>query len=298
MPAKEKSKERIKPVVEVVEEVEEKEESSTPKVKKTSGVSVEPDFSSRVSKSVGEDDNDSEDEVEVVEEVVEEEKADDDVEEVVEEVVVEEPEKTEEPEVEEVVEEVVVEEKKEDKPEIKEKHSKSTTVEHKMSLKTILAITVISALVAAFVSGGVYVYLNGVSDLKSNSDETVEEQVPSEVTEETGDETEEEPEPTEAPAVSDDLTVYSIQVLNGSGEIGSAGRASDVIEDGGFAVEETGNADNYDYTTTIVQYKEEINMADVDALVEALSTNYEVELSDDFLEEDSEYDFVVIVGTE
>jgi len=279
MPAKEKETKRIKPVVEVVEE---------PIEETTTTEETEPSTITSSEEAPTESSTDTEN-IEVVEEVVE----------------VPASETSAEPQ-EEVVEEVVVEddtpatetavEKSTPVTEVKNEEKPIKTVEHKMSIKTILAITIVSALVAAFVSGGVYVYLNGVSQLKSNTEESTETDSSKDdsMMEE---DTSPTPEPTEAPTVSEDLTVYTIQVLNGSGEIGAASSASQFIEDGGFVVEDTGNADSYDYEETVVQYKKGVNEADLNALVTALEESYTVK-SESTLTDDSEYDFVVIVGTD
>lgn len=161
--------------------------------------------------------------------------------------------------------------------------------EAKMSIKSVILIAFISALVAAFVSGGVYVYLNGVSSMKS--EEKSEETTPTEAPVAT-------PEPTEAPAESVEVSSYKIQVLNGSGQIGAAGKAGDALKASGFVIEDVGNAQTRDYTDTIVAFKEDVPVSVIDKLVTALESSYSVQKSSKSLVETSEYDIVVTVGTD
>lgn len=165
---------------------------------------------------------------------------------------------------------------------------------NKMSIKTILFITLISALVAAFVSGGVYVYLTGVSDMKVNNEETAD----SEAQPEADPALRDTPSPTPVPVEETEVefSEYSVQVLNGSGQIGAAGAGSDLVEAKGFVVDDTGNADNYDYESTVVQVKESVSKAALEAVIKALEEDYEVEEGDK-LEDDNEYDIIITVGT-
>lgn len=160
----------------------------------------------------------------------------------------------------------------------------------KTSLKMILVITVLSALVAAFVSGGVYVYLSSAD--KSKETPSMEESESSEpverVDEESGnEEVEEEPV---------DISSLSVQVLNGVGRAGAAGDAEDVLVDAGFVVGATGNADNFNYTSTVVRTKSTIPTSVLNTVVESLEgADYTVETGEN-LETTSEYDIVVVVG--
>ena len=168
-------------------------------------------------------------------------------------------------------------------PEIK-KHNDSK----KVNLKMIIVITILSALVAAFVSGGVYVYLSGVQ----SSDENVEES----------------PSPTPAPSESPEanatpepapveISSYSVRVLNGSGAIGAASSGEDILVEAGFTVESTGNASNYDFESTVVQAKPSVEAEAVNKAKTALEEDdYEVEIGTP-LAASSEYDIVVTIGS-
>lgn len=168
--------------------------------------------------------------------------------------------------------------------------SPAVETDKKMSFKTVLFTTVISALVAAFVSGGVYVYLSS----RDASDEAMEKIV---ATEEATPEPTTVPTATPAPQDETDLTEFSVQVLNGSGKIGAAGKGSDSAESAGFVVDNTGNADNYDYEESVVQAKEDVPQSAVDKLVTALEDDgYKVKIGKD-LASSNKYDIVIIVGS-
>lgn len=65
----------------------------------------------------------------------------------------------------------------------------------------------------------------------------------------TEEEVEKAEEDTKAPSVT-----YPLVVLNGNGEAGAASELADLLEEEGFEVSKKGNADSYDYETTVVQY--------------------------------------------
>ncbi|MFA9288677.1 MAG: LytR C-terminal domain-containing protein [Weeksellaceae bacterium] len=106
------------------------------------------------------------------------------------------------------------------------------------------------------------------------------------------------PDPTSEPTpeeVARDL--YQIEVQNGSGLEGAAGTAQTLLEDADFNVESTANADNYDYTETVIRVKADVSESWIDELKEVLGEKYTVDSSVEELDEDAETDVVVIVGT-
>lgn len=105
-------------------------------------------------------------------------------------------------------------------------------------------------------------------------------------------------EPSATPTPEDvKIDEYSIEIQNGSGIAGEAGRAQSLIEEQEFVVDSTGNADNYDYTETVIQAKEGVSEAWLDKLKEVLKGKYEVKSQVETLDDaDSDSDVVVIIG--
>lgn len=81
-----------------------------------------------------------------------------------------------------------------------------------------------------------------------------------------------------------------IKVLNGSGTPGMAGKISKTIEAGGFIIESTGNADNFNYKNTIIKYKGELGDS-----IQKLSNLIDVEIKEEN-DETIDADIVIIVG--
>lgn len=104
----------------------------------------------------------------------------------------------------------------------------------------------------------------------------------------------EEPSPTEEPV---DRAEYQIEVLNGSETAGEAGRLQEALEAAGYTVDSVANADNTDYTTTIIQAKADVSEAFLDELREELEKTYTLGTSET-LDEEDEHDVVIIIGME
>lgn len=101
--------------------------------------------------------------------------------------------------------------------------------------------------------------------------------------------------PTSEPTLIPDRSELKIQILNGSGAPGTAGKAKEFLEELGYEVADTGNAKNYDYEETEISLKE--SRMDFKALlVEDLGKEYEISEDVGTLDEDSDYDAVVIIG--
>ena len=150
--------------------------------------------------------------------------------------------------------------------------------------KLIFLITIILLLLGAVV-GGVLYFQKGVSE-PSAPDVSVS---PTSIPEET-------PEVVVDEAL--DLTETSISVLNGSGIAGEAGKVKDLLSSAGFVNDniQTGNADSYDYENISMSIKEDLSDNILTEMKNALSEDYEVEVSEDYLQENSTYDVVIIVG--
>lgn len=101
------------------------------------------------------------------------------------------------------------------------------------------------------------------------------------------------PTPTKAEEIN--ISEYKLRILNGSGIPGEAGRVAKTLEETGFENIETADASSYDYADTEVQMKKEVPGLLYEKIKETL-TDYNVTRADS-LDEDSQYDVVVIVGT-
>lgn len=164
---------------------------------------------------------------------------------------------------------------------------KEDDVNRKMNLKLIVIITVVSALVAAVVSGGVYAYLSGVES-RGDEGENAEPMATA-----TASPT---PAASSIPEPKVDVSTLSVQVLNGSGAIGAAGGAQDVLEAAGFEIKNTGNAKSYNFAKTVIQIKSGVPATVASMAKKALEEgDYAVEIGE-VLSASSPYDIVVTVG--
>lgn len=99
------------------------------------------------------------------------------------------------------------------------------------------------------------------------------------------------------PTITVDLSKYPIEILNGSGVDGEAGREKANLEQEGFTVASVGNADNSDYTKTIIQAKATVSQAFLDKLKSVLEKSFVVGEGEE-LSEDEDSDVIVIIGSE
>lgn len=157
-------------------------------------------------------------------------------------------------------------------------------------------------LVGVFLVLGVLI-VGGVFSLRSRGEKEVEslpveEVTPSPAEESPGDISQVTPTATPAAeAVEIDLQDYSVQVLNGSGVPGEAGRVDDLLVAGGFETIDLGNADSYDYTDTEVSLREGTPKAVFDSIEDSLGESYTV-VKGDAVARDADYDVVVVVGVQ
>lgn len=139
----------------------------------------------------------------------------------------------------------------------------------------------IVVIVAVLAGGGFYYYQN--MQTKQTAEET--SITPTE-----------EPSPT---PTSEEVNKaeFEIEIQNGSGIAGEAGRAQKLLEDAGFEVSSTGNADNYDYEDTVIQAGAEVSDAWIEELTKELENKYTVKGSVEELDKDAESDVIVIIGS-
>jgi hypothetical protein len=100
---------------------------------------------------------------------------------------------------------------------------------------------------------------------------------------------------TDASKLIIDQSDYSVLVLNGTGIPKESTYVQKKLSEAGFLSLKTGNADAYDYIDTEVQIKEEVPIEIVGKIQELLP-EYSV-IEGDMLQENSDYDLVIVVGT-
>lgn len=87
-----------------------------------------------------------------------------------------------------------------------------------------------------------------------------------------------------------------VEVLNGSGTPGLAGKVASLLRSDGYGITSTGNADTFDYTDTVIQIKKSKQQS-VAQLKKDLSASYTVDPTVQTLAETATPDAIVIVGT-
>lgn len=150
-------------------------------------------------------------------------------------------------------------------------------------------LTFLATLLALALAGGVYVYLTGTKRISIKSivnSETPEPLASSSPV----------PAPSATPLANVDLTTFKVSVLNGNGGIGVATAAKTIIEKAGFKVSSIGNADNFNFTDTLIQVKPDVADTVVAMLKNSLSSNYSVKIGDPLSSGDN-FDIVVTVGS-
>ena len=103
------------------------------------------------------------------------------------------------------------------------------------------------------------------------------------------------PTPTPTPAIV--RAEVKIKVLNGSGIAGKAGDVKDFLKEKGYEEILTANADDFDYTTTVIKVKEDAEPGMEEFVAKDLSERVE-KPKFDTLEKDEAADVVIIVGTD
>ena len=94
-----------------------------------------------------------------------------------------------------------------------------------------------------------------------------------------------------------DRADYQLQVLNGSGVKGAAGKMTGVLEAAGFEDVDTDNASDYDSTGVTIQVKDgEDQLGDL--IEQDLEDDYEKIKVRDSLDDDSEFDAVITLGSQ
>lgn len=149
-------------------------------------------------------------------------------------------------------------------------------------------ILVTVVLILALIGGGYFLYQNflkngGETDNPKGTVVPVEEGQSS-------------PTPTPTPEVELDRAELKVQVLNGSGTPGMAGKAQEHLEGLGYQDIDTGNADDYDYKETVIAIKPSKEKY-LGLITKDLAEEYTVASETEELDEDSDFDVVITVGT-
>ena len=92
------------------------------------------------------------------------------------------------------------------------------------------------------------------------------------------------------------LADYALQVLNGTGSAGEAGSAADLLTESGFENVDTGNSSTLGFEETVVQAKEGVPQKVLDT-IEASLVQYVVEFAEEALDDSSDFDVVITVGS-
>jgi hypothetical protein len=102
------------------------------------------------------------------------------------------------------------------------------------------------------------------------------------------------PTPLATPTTEID-SVYTITILNGTGRENEATKLETILQDGGFSVVKTGNADNFNYEKTQLRFKEKVPDEAKLPLDKLLKTLYDFSIGTK-LEEEYDSDILIIVG--
>ena len=138
----------------------------------------------------------------------------------------------------------------------------------------------------ALIGGGISVYRKAIKGKETSQPETTPTPTIVSV---------EEPEPTPTPAI--DRGDLKMEIQNGGGLKGAAGEAARFLEDKGYQDIKTSNADSFDYEETIIKIKEDKKNY-LDWLKSDLAEKYTLAAEIKTLETDSDFDAIVILGSQ
>jgi hypothetical protein len=103
--------------------------------------------------------------------------------------------------------------------------------------------------------------------------------------------------PTIAPTPTDKpISDFKIQVLNGTGTVGEAGKVTNLLSENNFQVESVGNAENFNFTQTEIEIKSSVSDNILNLLQESLEADYPTTVLDTNLPDSSEFDIVITTG--
>ena len=149
-----------------------------------------------------------------------------------------------------------------------------------------LWIIIPTALLVGALVGGFITYFSGISKLDSGVATPSPVATPVEVSEAT---------PSPAPASAVKREELKVQILNGSGVSGEAGKAKTLLEGLGYKNVDTGNASSSDFTQTEVAVKTSTKDA-LAIVIKDLATKYTAIEATKPLASTSKYDIVITIG--
>lgn len=149
-----------------------------------------------------------------------------------------------------------------------------------------LWIIIPTALLIGALVGGLITYFSGLSKLNADAMPSPVASTLPEVS----------PTPTAAPESNIKREEIKLQVLNGSGVSGLAGKAKTYLEGLGYLSVQTGNAANSNFTETVVAVKDS-KKEFAESVIADLSKNYKVAEKTEVLSASSKYDFVITLGS-
>lgn len=187
-----------------------------------------------------------------------------------------------------VVEEIVDEgaSKVEEKKEIKldsETNLDSESISELTEKPNYLWIIIPTALLVGALVGGLITYFSGISKISQDNQAVATNEPTS------------SPTPTSTPEATIKRDTIKIQVLNGSGTSGLAGKAKTFLEDLGYVDVIVGNAVSSDFAETEIQIKDTKKEL-LEMVTKDLSKNYTLSKTTKTLVETSKYDVVVTLG--
>lgn len=150
-------------------------------------------------------------------------------------------------------------------------------------LSKLLWIVLAVALFVGGIGGGVLIFKEGV---KAGKTQALDTPVPA-------------LEDSQTPAPTSELNRkdLSLQVLNGAGVPGAAKKAETLLEELGYEVKSTGNGRSFDYKETEIAIKDS-KKDYLKLLVEGLSKEYKVSEDTTNLNEQSEFDVIITIGSD
>ncbi len=197
---------------------------------------------------------------------------------------------TDDPKVESQVEEPKKEEIVEDAPQadqnLTEKEVSVDINNEEVEKTNYLWIIIPTALLIGALVGGLITYFSGVSKLGVEATPSPEPSMTATT----------EPSPTSSPSSTIKRDLIKLQVLNGSGVSGLAGKAKTYLEGLGYKDVQTGNASKSDMIETVISVKDDKKDM-LETVMSDLSKNYKVSEETEVLAKTSKYDFVITLGS-